>query len=154
MLKALTVAIAAWVILASPLGDGHAAEKQGGGAFTKTKPNKQTVKTPERARNTDGTYRIAATRVIKHKKLACLSSYTMVLVVKNGRASHKLPFGHTLLARARGSQLLITSHAEEGGGHWLGRITLPKRNGRKASGFLKWVGDDLRCEFRVSVSKQ
>ena len=107
---------------------------------------------PEPSGSYDGTYQIRAKRTAVQNKIACLSSYKMTLVVKNGRASHKIPWGHTLNARARSNRLYISSIREASGGGWSGALGLATRTGAKTSGFLKWTGDSSRrCEYRMIV---
>ena len=101
----------------------------------------------------DGTYQIKATRTKKKNKFACLKTYSMTLVVKAGRAAHKLPFGHTLIARAKGNRLFFSSKREATGGSWTGALTLSARRGGRTSGYLKWGGDGKICAFRVSVTR-
>lgn len=101
----------------------------------------------------DGTYLIQATRTQKKKKFACLKTYSMTLVVKGGRAAHKLPFGHLLVARAKGNKLYFSSKREASGGGWTGALTLSNKRGARTSGYLRWGGDGKVCAFRVSVSR-
>ncbi len=101
----------------------------------------------------DGTYLVKGVRTKRKNKFACLSTYSMTLVVKNGRAAHKLPFGHTLFARAKGDRLMIASRREEAGGGWSGALTMPGKRGGRSSGFLRWGGDGRVCAFRLTVTR-
>ncbi len=102
----------------------------------------------------DGTYLIQATRTKKKNKFACLKTYSMTLVVKGGRAAHKLPFGHLLVARAKGNRLFFSSKREATGGGWSGALTLSNNRGGRTSGYLKWGGDGKICNFRVAVTRR
>ncbi|MCP5083657.1 MAG: hypothetical protein GY948_18370 [Alphaproteobacteria bacterium] len=102
----------------------------------------------------DGTYLIQATRTKKKNKFACLSTYSMTLVVKGGRAAHKLPFGHLLVARAKGNRLFFSSKREATGGGWSGALTMAPSRGGRTSGYLRWGGDGKICAFRVAVTRR
>ena len=101
----------------------------------------------------DGTYLVKGVRTKRKNKFACLSTYSMKLVVRNGRAAHKLPFGHTLFARAKGNQLVIASRREEAGGRWSGALTMSGKRGGRSSGFLRWGGDGRVCAFKLTVTR-
>lgn len=102
----------------------------------------------------DGTYLVQATRTKKKNKFACLKTYSMTLVVKGGRAAHKLPFGHLLVARAKGNKLFFSSKREATGGGWSGALTMSASRGGRTSGYLRWGGDGKICAFRVAVTRR
>ncbi|NNE23286.1 MAG: hypothetical protein HKN11_11830 [Rhizobiales bacterium] len=130
----------------------RAGQELKNGRCVATQLAKAGTATPERSGSYDGTYQIRAKRTIVKNKIACLSSYKMTLVVRNGRATHKIPWGHTLSARARASRLYISSIREASGGGWSGALGLATRTGAKTSGYLKWTGDSSRkCEYRMIV---
>ncbi len=108
---------------------------------------------PQDSGSYDGNYKITASRTAQYRKVACLDSYNLTLVVRDGRATHKLPFGHTLRARAQGGRLYITSGNSADQGHWSGALGLSKRPGARTSGYLKWGGDDKVCDFRLAVRR-
>jgi hypothetical protein len=163
------LALASAVMLAGAIAGGgqpaHAAQKSGGGAFAVEKPKKQkpaakpapqkkAVPKPAKAVSYDGSYVVNAKRTAKKNKFACLKTYRMTLVVRNGRAQHKLPFGLTLLARARGDQLYISSTKDKRGDGWVGALGLTGRSGGKTSGYLKWSGSNAVCSYTMTVRRQ
>lgn len=133
----------------------QAASKEGGGVFTTPqKPRKRVNVAPTRSTSYDGSYQVSAVRTLQVKKIACLETYNMVIRISNSQGSHQLPFGHTLRGRVRGATLSIASTPEPEGGHWRGGASLPPRHGVATSGYLKWTGDGLRCEYRLSIRRQ
>lgn len=169
MFRQLGLALASAIVLFGALSVGgepsHAAQKSGGGAFAveepkkqkpaaKPAPQKKAAPTPARAVNYDGSYIVNAKRTAKKNKFACLKTYKMTLVVRNGRAQHKLPFGLTLLARARGNQLYISSTKDARGDGWVGALGLTERSGGATSGYLKWNGNGSVCTYTMTVRRQ
>jgi hypothetical protein len=169
MFRQLGLVLASAVVLAGAMAAGGepalAAQKSGGGAFAVEKPKKQkpaakpapkkkAAPKPAKAVNYDGSYIVNARRTAKKNKFACLKTYRMTLVVRNGRARHKLPFGLTLLARARGDQLYISSTKDKRGDGWVGALGLTGRSGGKTSGYLKWSGSNAVCSYTMTVRRQ
>jgi hypothetical protein len=169
MFRQLGLVLASAVVLAGAIAAGGepalAAQKSGGGAFAVEKPKKQkpaakpapkkkAAPKPAKAVNYDGSYIVNARRTAKKNKFACLKTYRMTLVVRNGRARHKLPFGLTLLARARGDQLYISSTKDKRGDGWVGALGLTGRSGGKTSGYLKWSGSNAVCSYTMTVRRQ
>ena len=169
MFRHFGLALATAVVLAGAIAavgqPAHAAQKSGGGAFAVEKPKKQKpaakpapskkpAPAPAKAVNYDGSYIVNAKRTAKKNKFACLKTYRMTLVVRNGRAKHKLPFGLTLLARARGDQLYISSTKDKRGDGWVGALGLTGRSGGTTSGYLKWNGSGSVCTYTMTVRRQ
>lgn len=165
---ALVMALVLAGATAATVPGAHAAQKSGGGAFAVEKPKKQKpaakpapqkknttrAPAPAKAVNYDGTYVVNAKRTAKKNKFACLKTYRMTLVVRNGRAQHKLPFGLTLLARARGNQLFISSTKDKRGDGWVGALGLTGQSGGTTSGHLRWSGSNAVCNYTMSIRRQ
>lgn len=164
---ALAAALALTVGMATTIPATQAAQKSGGGAFAVEQPKKAKpaakpapkkkaapAPAPAKAVSYDGTYVVNAKRTAKKNKFACLKTYRMTLVVRNGRAQHKLPFGLTLLARARGDQLHISSTKDKRGDGWVGALGLTGRSGGTTSGYLKWSGNNAVCSYTMSIRRQ
>lgn len=156
-MKRISLLVAAMFLAAgADFGAVQASNLDTGGAFKKSRPKQQKPQKsykPAPKVSYDGTYAISGVRTLKAGKVFCFETYNATITVRNGQASHQLPFGHTLYGNTSGNRLRIASQREASGGRWAGSISLP-RPGGVGRGTLNWSGDGSRCNFTLSVTRR
>jgi Caspase domain len=140
-----------------PLSCGRRYEAKNNSCVLKTCTKNKTLTSSGKCVNSatrfDGSYRVTAIRTV-NKKLACLPTYNMDLVVTNGTAKHKIFFGPWMLAQVKNSTLHMFSKKTRSGGRWIGTFRLSNTLGKRTSGVFKWAGDSSSCVYRVSIVKK
>ncbi len=140
-----------------PLSCGRRFEAKENSCVLKTCTRNKTLTSSgtcvDAATRFDGFYRVTAIRTV-NKKLACLATYNMDLMVTNGTAKHKIFFGPWMLAKVKNGTLHMSSKKTSSGGQWIGIFRLSNTLGKSTSGVFKWAGDSSRCVYKVSIVKR
>ncbi len=139
-----------------PLSCGRRYENKNNSCVLKTCSEQQTLTSAGKCANStthfDGAYRVSAIRIV-NKKLACLPTYNMDLVVTNGLSKHKIFFGPWMHAKVKGGTLHMSSK-KTGSGWWEGIFPLSNKLGKKTRGVFKWAGGTSKCVYRVAIVKR
>ncbi len=75
--------------------------------------------------------------------------------IQEGRASHKIPFGHRLKGKVRANKLHFSSPPERNGGHWVGVFALDTSKKEVTTGIFKWAGDKngATCAYQAIIKR-